>query len=81
MDATPAGLGRPALSAEARLAQFLFHATKTGVSSADRRTQLLAMQVPADHPHAVRAFRAGVTQPHDVYIDASRLPCDHGRRA
>jgi hypothetical protein len=66
---------------EQRLAAWLLHALKAGVSSADRRSQLLGAQVAPDHPQAVLAFRGGIHEPADVYVDLRRLPCDHGRRA
>lgn len=64
-----------------RLARYLTHATKTGISPSERRDVLLALQVDASHPHAApiqlrMPFRRDTET---VYVDTSRLPCDHGR--
>ncbi len=64
-----------------RLARYLTHAAKTGVSPSACRDVLLALRVQAGHPHAAPFT---LRMPHQrntetAYVDTSRLPADHGR--
>ena len=64
-----------------RLARYLTHATKTGVTPGERRDLLLELEVDARHPHAapVKVRRPYARGAEVVYVDTNRLPADHGR--
>lgn len=77
----PTGAAPGAKDAQHRLARYLTHAAKTGVSPSERRDVLLPLLVDASHPHAapIQLRMPYERNTETVYVDTSRLPADHGR--